>query len=152
MFSQDQQKIVNVIVTTTDGVEIEGRLVCGLSGLVDVVLNNESQFIQLIHENGDSSFLSKRQIIKLLPQKSKNQTLPKLKVSDNIGGNWAEILGVSYAATTQEVKQAYHNLAKSYHPDLFSIDMPIEVKQYASTMLSRINVAYEQYKSLKKAA
>ena len=152
MFTQDQQKKVEVIVTTTDGIELEGKLICGLSGLVDAVLNNESQFIQLVHEDGESTFLSKRQIIKLLPKKSQNQSIPKLKVSDNIGGNWAEILGVGYSANSEQVKQAYHNLAKSYHPDLFSIDMPLEVKQYASTMLSRINVAYEQYKSLKKAA
>ncbi len=152
MFSQDQQKTVDVIVSVADGIELEGKLVCGLSGLIEAVLNNESQFIELLNDDGETTFLSKKHIIKLVPKKSKIQTRPKLKVSDNIGGNWAEILGVGYDATSQEVKQSYHELAKSYHPDLFSIDMPLEVKQYASTMLSRINVAYEQYKSFKKAA
>lgn len=152
MFTEDQHKTVDVIVTTTDGVEFEGKLICGLSGLVEAVLNNENPFIQLICEEGESLFLSKRQIIRLVPKKSKNQSLPKLKVHDNIGGNWAEILGVSHSSTAQEVKQAYHELAKSYHPDMFSIDMPLEIKQYAGTMLSRINIAYEQFKSLKKAA
>lgn len=152
MFSQDQQRTVEVIVRATDGIELEGKLVCGLSGLIEAVLNNDSQFIEIINEDGETTFLSKSHIIKLLPKKSKTQTLPKLKVNDNIGGNWAEILGVGFDASSQEVKQAYHDLAKSYHPDLFSIDMPLEVKEYASKMLSRINVAYEQYKSFKKAA
>jgi len=152
MFTQDQQKKVEVIVTTIDGIEHEGKLICGLSGVVDVVLNNESQFIQLMHDDEETTFLSKRQIIKLLPKKSQNQSIPKLKANDNMRGNWAEILGVGHSATSEQVKQAYHALAKSYHPDLFSIDMPIEVKQYASKMLSRINVAYEQYKSFKQAA
>jgi len=152
MFTQDQQKKVEVIVTTIDGIEHEGKLICGLSGVVDVVLNNESQFIQLMHDDEETTFISKRQIIKLLPKKSQNQSIPKLKANDNMRGNWAEILGVGHSATSEQVKQAYHALAKSYHPDLFSIDMPIEVKQYASKMLSRINVAYEQYKSFKQAA
>ena len=152
MFSQDQQKTVDVIVVSTDGVQLEGKLNCGLSGLIETVLNNDRQFIEIITEDGETTFLSKSHIVKLLPKKSKTQTLPKLKVHDTIGGNWADILGVGFDATSQEVKQAYHELAKSYHPDLFSIDMPLEVKQYAGTMLSRINIAYEQYKSFKKAA
>jgi len=152
MFSQDQQKTVEVIVSTSDGVELNGKLICGLSGQIEAVLNNESQFVEIVSEDGENTFLSKKHIIKLQPKKSKTQTRPKLKVSDNIGGNWAEILGVGYDADSLEVKQAYHALAKAYHPDMFSIDMPIEVKQYASTMLSRINIAYEQYKSFKKAA
>jgi len=152
MFSQDQQKQVSVIIKMNDGTELSGQMSCGLSGSIDSALNNDSQFVQLVDENNETNFISKRSIMKLAPKKSAQQTMPKLMVDNAQTGNWSDVLSVSISATPQEVKHAYHELAKAYHPDLFSIDMPIEVKQYASTMLSRINIAYEQYKAFKRAA
>ncbi len=152
MFSQDQDKYADVIITTTDGSEIEGRLLCGMSGLIDSALNTDHQFVQLKDQHNDTSFIAKTYIARLAPKKSAHQTMPVLNVNMGKAGNWSEILGVDRNSTPEEVKQAYHNLAKAYHPDMFSIDMPLEIKNYASTMLSRFNVAYEQYKSFGQAA
>ena len=152
MFSQDQQKYADVIITTTDGSEIEGRLLCGMSGSIDSALDTDSQFVQLKDEHNDTSFIAKTHIARLAPKKSDHQTMPVLNVNMGKTGNWSEILGVDRSSTPEQVKEAYHNLAKAYHPDMFSIDMPLEIKNYASTMLSRFNVAYEQYKSFKQAA
>ena len=152
MFSQGQQKQVSVVITMNDGTELSGKMSCGLSGSIDSSLNNDSQFVQLADENNETNFISKRSIMKLAPKKSAQQTMPKLKVDNAQTGNWSDVLGVTISATPEEVKHAYHDLAKAYHPDLFTIDMPLEVKQYASSMLTKINIAYEQYKAFKKAA
>ncbi len=152
MFSQDQQKQVSVIITTVDGSEVEGQLLCGMSGLIESALNSEGQFVQLKDEHNDTTFIAKTHIAKLSPKKSSHQKLPELNRNLGKPGNWSEILGVDRNATPEQVKNAYHNLAKAYHPDVFSIDMPLEIKNYASTMLSRFNIAYEQYKSIKQAA
>ncbi len=152
MFSQDQQKHVNVIITTVDGLDVEGKLLCGLTGVVEAALNNDSQFVQLSDDNNAVSFIAKTHIAKVVPQKNSTQTMPKLNAGAKKIGNWARVLDVPEHATSDEVKQAYYELAKMYHPDLFSLEMPLEIKQYASEMLSRINIAYEQYRSIKKAA
>lgn len=41
-------------------------------------------------------------------------------ILETFTGEWWEILGVSPTATPQDVKKAYKNLAKIYHPDIYT--------------------------------
>lgn len=59
--------------------------------------------------------------------------------------NWWEVLGVSYGARKQEVKRAYVDLAKKYHPDSCPEDISTEE---AKRIMQRINLAYEQFKNI----
>ena len=153
MFSQDQdEKQINVVVKIVDGTELSGKMMCGLSGSIASTLNKEGNFIELQDNDNQVVFVSKGQIATIEPASNSEQGLPKLKVNNLKASNWTEILGVGFQSTSAEVKEAYHSLAKRYHPDLFTIDMPLEVKEYANSMLSRINLAYEHYKTIKQAA
>jgi len=152
MFSQDEQKYTAVVLVTSDGTRIEGEIRCGLDGSVTSVLNNDSRFIQFMDLNGEASFLAKSNIIQLIPRNNAVRPVPALKVDRSNTGDWARVLCVEQGASQEQVKHSYHELARAYHPDMYSIDVPIEIKQYASAMLSRINVAYEQYKSFRNAA
>lgn len=49
-----------------------------------------------------------------------------------------EILGVSKTATDKEIKKAYKNLVKKYHPDVFDGD-----KSLAESKIKEINDAYD---------
>ncbi|MBI3359924.1 MAG: J domain-containing protein [Chloroflexi bacterium] len=49
-----------------------------------------------------------------------------------------KILGVSPYATADELRQAYHALAKQYHPDA----NPPEKRAWAETQMKRLNEAY----------
>lgn len=58
-----------------------------------------------------------------------------------------KILGVSPAATDEQVKAAYRELAKKYHPDNYA-GSPIA--DLASEKMKEINEAYDQVMSLRK--
>ncbi len=53
-----------------------------------------------------------------------------------------KLLGVAYEATDQEIKKAYHALARKYHPDNFADD-PVRLEM-ANRKMRDINAAYEQ--------
>ena len=52
-----------------------------------------------------------------------------------------KVLGVSPDASDEEIKRAYRNLAKKYHPDLNPGD------QEAARKMQQVNAAYEQIKN-----
>lgn len=56
-----------------------------------------------------------------------------------------EILGLKPGASQAEVKQAYRNLAKTWHPDRFP--NANQLKYQAEEEIKKINEAYEQLKS-----
>ena len=52
-----------------------------------------------------------------------------------------DILGVSRDATDEQIKAAYHDLARKYHPDNFDDDNPL--KDLAKDKMQEINAAYD---------
>ena len=56
-----------------------------------------------------------------------------------------KVLGVSPNASDEEIKRAYRQLAKKYHPDLNPGD------QEAARRMQEVNAAYEQIKNPEKA-
>ena len=56
-----------------------------------------------------------------------------------------KVLGVSPDASDEEIKRAYRNLAKKYHPDRNPGD------QTAAKKMQQVNAAYEQIKNPEKA-
>ena len=55
-----------------------------------------------------------------------------------------EVLGISPSATDEEVKEAYRNLARKYHPDNYSADNPLA--DLATEKMKEINEAYDAIK------
>ena len=51
------------------------------------------------------------------------------------------ILGVRVGATDEEVKNAYRNLARRYHPDNYDDSNPL--KELAKEKMQEINAAYD---------
>ena len=58
------------------------------------------------------------------------------------------MLGIPSTATDEEVKKAYRNLARKYHPDNYH-DNPLE--DLAQERMKEINEAYETIRTQRKA-
>ncbi len=58
-----------------------------------------------------------------------------------------KVLGVSPAATDEQIKEAYRNLAKKYHPDQYA-DSPL--KDLADEKMKEINEAYDTITAQRK--
>ena len=56
--------------------------------------------------------------------------------------DYYEILGLTVVASAEEVKQAYRDLIKIWHPDRFAHDPKLQIK--TQEQLKKINDAYEQ--------
>jgi curved DNA-binding protein CbpA len=55
------------------------------------------------------------------------------------------VLKLEKDAGPEEIRQAYHRMAKLYHPDrIASYELPEEIKDYTRAMLVRINLAFEK--------
>ena len=57
-------------------------------------------------------------------------------------------LGVSPSASDEEIKTAYRNLVKKYHPDRYA-NAPKEVQDQVSEKVKRINTAYDEIKKMR---
>ena len=58
------------------------------------------------------------------------------------------ILGVDATASDAEVKQAYRNKAKKYHPDVLKAQgLPDEMLKSATEMMSKVNAAWERIRT-----
>lgn len=63
-------------------------------------------------------------------------------------GDPYKVLGVSHSATDEQIKEAYRNLAKKYHPDQYA-DSPL--KDLADEKMKEINEAYDTITAQRKA-
>ncbi len=70
--------------------------------------------------------------------------------SQPIRSQWHDVLGVAGTASREEITQAYHQMAKMYHPDKVAGLAP-EFKALAEERMKEINMAYEELKRQRAA-
>ncbi|WP_395688675.1 J domain-containing protein [Aestuariivirga sp.] len=135
------------LVTLDDDSTLTVSVRMPLSNRLGDALNNADQFLDALTVGGQQIYISKSSI-----RSVRSAALPKTDQLDLDGRGQLmpgfdpyAVLKVQKGASADEIKQAYHKMARLYHPDrIASYELPEEVKDYVRAMLVRINLAFEQ--------
>jgi hypothetical protein len=134
---------VPVEIGFTDGTAAKGKLLVPVGKSVADALNGASNFVEFEPYGGEKSYVAKAQLASV-----KLVGVPKLpnleaRLVDLDGFDPHRILGLTAAASREEVRGAYFMLAKAYHPDRYATaELPAEVRAYLAAMARRINAAH----------
>ena len=133
---------VPVELTLVDGETMKGKLLVPMGKLPVDVINGPGAFVEFEPYGGERMFVAKSQVAAArLVGIPRAAALRQRGRTDEFEPHM--ILGVSTEATWDEIRQAYVQLSKSYHPDRYAgAVLPAEVKDYVETMSRRINAAY----------
>jgi hypothetical protein len=136
-----------VAITLSDDTVMTVAVRMPLSNRLGDALNAPDPFLDVVTAGGEQQYIAKTAI-----RSVRSMEMPKADQLDLEArqAGFAEldphaVLGISKDAPPDEVRQAYHRMARLYHPDrIASYELPKEIKDYARAMLVRINLAFEQ--------
>jgi hypothetical protein len=140
--TQDQGTMT-VEATFDDGRVLIGKLTLPTGRQLMEFLNGTSAYVEFEPLDGERSILLKssiKAVRAIAPNKAISLTQ---RLRDLDGFDPYQILGLERAAAWEDVRGAYHRLAKTYHADRYATaELPIEVTAYLENMSRRVNAAY----------
>jgi DnaJ-domain-containing protein 1 len=142
--SQNQRALAKL--TLMDGKSLIASVKLPMSGKLTDALNSAEVFLDIITGDGTQQVINKAVIARA---EAADPPLARLnqqrRSSDTSNFNPYAVLGVEKSTTQDDLRAAYLQLVKTYHPDRFaSLELPQEMKDYAAAMQARINMAYQQ--------
>ena len=76
------------------------------------------------------------------PPPQRPTAAPAQPAEDPRIANARKVLGVNFQASAEEIKKAYRQLIKKYHPDVYAQSQP-ELQHFAHEKAKELNVAYD---------
>ena len=130
---------VLVEITLSDGSIMSGNLFMTNQSRLSDVLNDERKFLPVQTLEGKFVCLRKSVIQKV------SEHNPNPGPAPYMGNNPWQILGVKEGITVDELKQAYYQLARIYHPDrVKALGLGSNYEEMATKDMARINDAYAE--------
>ncbi len=143
---------LSIVLTMSDGREIAGKLALPAGRSLPEALNGQSQFLDFEPFDGDRTFIAKSAIAAVKQIKVPRAPNLNLRLRELDGFDPHAVLGVTRESDWDEIRRAYHTLAKTYHPDRYATaELPDEAATYLATMSRRINQAYSILESAEAA-
>jgi hypothetical protein len=137
------QTTIPAEIALADGRELKGKFLLGSGRSLHETLNSNVQFLEFETHAGERSLIAKSTLlaVKVITVPSANSLNTQRRHSDSFDPY--AMLKVERGAKWEDIRRAYLSLSKIYHPDRYaSVELPPEVKDYLSAMISRINAAY----------
>lgn len=141
---QSQQVGVPAEVMLDDQTVLKGRFLVSATRPVHEVLNGPGLFLDFQVYGGEAMLIAKATIrsIKLLNVPNAGQLRGATRAGEAFDPH--QVLGVRADASIEEIRKAYVALAKTYHPDRYSMaSLPDEVRDYLAATVRRINLAFQ---------
>jgi hypothetical protein len=136
-----------VALTLSDDTVMTVSVRMPLSNRLGDALNTPEPFLDVMTAGGEQQFIAKAAIRSVRSMEMPRTDQLDLQARE---AGLAEIdphavLRISKEAPPEEIRQAYHRMARLYHPDrIAAYELPEEIKEYARAMLVRINLAFEK--------
>ena len=143
----DTVKRALVALTLSDGTVMTVAVRLPLSGRLGDMLNNPDHFLDVVMAGGEQHYIAKAHVRAAHAIDSPKADEPDLdaRTASLAAMDPYAVLKVARDARPEEIRNAYHRMARLYHPDrIASYELPEEIKDYARAMLVRINLAFEQ--------
>ena len=122
-----------------DGSTLSGNLFLPSQAHITDVLNDDRKFLPVQTLEGNFISLAKAAI------KKASQYNPDPSPARYEGNDPWRILGVQEGVAADELKQAYHELARIYHPDrIKALGLGSKYEELATKDMARINAAYAE--------
>lgn len=139
---------VAVEIAMTDGEVVTGRAALPPSRQVHRLLEGNDPFLYLEQFDGEGRFIPRAGITSLkVVATVRSQALRLPAVDANSFDPW-RVLGVEKGSPWDDVRAAYHRMAKTYHPDRFAgMDVAPEIAAYLEAKTKQINAAFRVLKS-----
>ena len=150
MFS-GSAKSFEVSIRLLDGALMRGTVVQskahGQSQSVDGVLSNGAPFLEFVSGDGQRKFIAKHQIAYVEPVEPLRKPVLAPPNDPRFADAFA-VLGLDHDCSFEQAREAYHRLAKLYHPDSHAgVELPMEVKRYLSETFKQINTAFTEVRA-----
>ena len=137
-----EQASVTATAKLIDGRTVSGRFFVSRSKTLFETMNDAGLFIEFETPEGSREMLSKSAIqsVRIIDVPRAPNLAPTTAQNFDPYG----VLGVSSAASKSDIRAAFVERSKLYHPDRYAnAELPQEVCAYLTTMARRVNAAYE---------
>lgn len=144
---------VPVELELLDGSVAKGKLMVASGHAPLDAINNAGGFVEFVPYAGEPRLIAKSTIasIKLVGVPRAPALRPRTGLGDDFDPH--TILGVSSDSTWDDIRAAYVQLSKAYHPDRYSsASLPAEVGEYLDAMARRVNAAYAALEATERTA
>ncbi len=140
--SKAREKAVHVELAMDDGRVLKGKFFLPSTRQIYDELNSQGGFLDFQPYDGDREMISKASLRSVrLTDIPKGKGLAARTIQDDFDPY--AILNISRGANFEEVRNAYHELSKLYHPDRYAnTNLPGEISSYIDTMSRRVNAAF----------
>jgi hypothetical protein len=143
LHGQGDKAKVAALLTLTNGERITAQIALLSGSKIIDTLNRQEPFLEIEPVDGGSRIIARSSIASAIlinaPKADELQRAQKGVSFDPL-----TVLGLQPGATAEQIRSAFLQRVKAYHPDKFAgLGLPREVEDYASSMLQRINAAYQ---------
>jgi hypothetical protein len=141
--SQTQQVAIPAELTLDSGETLRGKVWVPAGRSLMDALNGPGGFLEF-EPYGDARFiLAKSAVRAVMPVNvpAPQRLAPRGRDAD--GFDPYGVLGVAVGASLEDIRHAYHRMARAYHPDRYgALTPPPEIAEYLTSMAQRINAAF----------